>query len=97
MGGGGGDIVGAIGGIDDYQLPDARGYTSLARYLTGDTDERLQQERDEVLGATAADFRALAEVVDQVAAVGDVVVLGSAEALAAANDEGLGLAMTKVM
>jgi Zn-dependent M16 (insulinase) family peptidase len=90
-------IVGAIGAIDAYQLPDAKGYTSLARYLTNETDESLQQYRDEVLGTTVADFHALAEVVEQVAAVGDVVVLGSAEALAKGNEEGLGLELTKVM
>jgi len=90
-------IVGAIGAIDAYQLPDAKGYTSLARYLANETDESLQAYRDEVLGTTVADFHALAEVVERVAAEGDVVVLGSAEALAAANADGMGLEITKVM
>ncbi len=90
-------IVGAIGAIDAYQLPDAKGYTSLARTLANETDESLQAYRDEVLGTTVADFHALGEVVARVAEVGDVVVLGSAEALAAANADGLGLEITKVM
>ncbi len=90
-------IVGAIGAMDAYQLPDAKGYTSLARTLSNETDESLQAYRDEALGTTVADFHALAEVVERVAVEGDVVVLGSAEALAAANADGLGLEITKVM
>jgi hypothetical protein len=57
----------------------------------------LEAYRDQVLGTTAADFHALAEVVERVAAEGDVVVLGSAEGLAKANEEGVGLKITKVM
>ncbi len=79
-------IIGAIGMIDAYQLPDAKGFTSLVRYLVGETDESRQQARDEVLGTTAADFRAFADVLDAVAAQGRVVVLGSQEALNKANE-----------
>ena len=68
-----------------------------ARTLSNETDESLQAYRDEALGTTVADFHALAEVVERVAAEGDVVVLGSAEALAAANADGLGLEITKVI
>lgn len=90
-------IIGAIGAIDAYQLPDAKGYTSLVRYLTGETDEWLQQYRDQVLSTTAADFHQLADILEAANARGDVVVLGSQEALNAANEAGLGLAVTKVM
>jgi Zn-dependent M16 (insulinase) family peptidase len=78
-------IIGAIGVMDAYQLPDAKGYTALVRYLVGETDEQRQQARDEVLGTTAADFRDFADVLDAVRREGRVVVLGSADALAAAN------------
>lgn len=90
-------IIGAIGTIDAYELPDAKGYTSLTRYLTNESDDFLQAYRDQVLGTTAADFRALADVLEQLNAQGDIVVLGSAEALGKANGEGLGLAVTKVL
>ena len=86
-------IIGAIGTIDAYQLPDAKGYTSLTRYLTGETDERLQKFRDEVLDTTVADFHALGETLARVNEAGDVVVLGNREALEAAG----GLTVTKVM
>ncbi len=90
-------IVGAIGTIDAYQLPDAKGYTSLVRYLTNETDDYLQTVRDQVLATTAADFHRLADVVARMNEAGDVVVLGSAEAMAAAAAEGVALAVTKVM
>jgi Zn-dependent M16 (insulinase) family peptidase len=78
-------IIGAIGVLDAYQLPDAKGDTALARYLLGETDESRQKTRDEVLGTTAADFRAFADVLDAVRREGSVVVLGAADALAKAN------------
>jgi len=91
-------IIGAIGSLDAYQLPDAKGYTSLTRYLTGETDERRQRFRDELLSTTTADFRALADVLEAANAAGDVVVLGSRDAIETANEaERLGLAITKVL
>jgi Zn-dependent M16 (insulinase) family peptidase len=79
-------IIGAIGVMDAYQLPDAKGDTALVRYLLGETDESRQRTRDEVLGTTAADFRRFADVLDAVRREGRVVVLGAADALEKAND-----------
>lgn len=81
-------IIGTIGDLDAYQLPDARGYTSMDRYLAGETDETIQQIRDEVLSTTEADFRHFADVLDMVREHGVVEVLGSPEAIAAANENG---------
>lgn len=78
-------IIGAIGQMDAYQLPDAKGYTSMIRYLTGDSDEMRQQRRQEVLSTTVADLRAFAEVLKHVNETGKVVVMGSREAIAEAN------------
>lgn len=80
-------IIGAISSMDAYQLPDAKGFTSLTRYLLGDSDAVRQKVRDEVLAARPEDFRAFADVLDEVAARGRVAVLGSADALAAANEQ----------
>ncbi|HXF62738.1 MAG TPA: insulinase family protein [Caldilineaceae bacterium] len=91
-------IIGAISILDAYQLPDAKGYTSMVRYLLGESDEHRQQIRDEVLGTTAAHIRQFADVLDAVAAQGRVVVLGSQEALAAANrEQGDFLTLQRVM
>ncbi len=80
-------IIGTIGDLDAYQLPDAKGYTSLARYLVGDTDEERQIWRDQVLSTNTGDFRSFGEVLERVNKAGYVVVLGSPEAIAKANAE----------
>jgi Zn-dependent M16 (insulinase) family peptidase len=91
-------IIGAIGLMDTYLLPDAKGYTSMMRYLTGDTDERLQQVRDEILSTTVEDFRHFGDVLEQVSTQGAVVVLGSQEAIDKANAaNGDWLKVVKVM
>jgi hypothetical protein len=79
------NIIGTIGDLDAYQLPDAKGYTSVMRYLIGDTDEARQRMRDEALSTTVADFRAFGEVLQQAAEKGLVVVMGSPAAIAAVN------------
>ena len=91
-------IIGAIGAIDTYRLPDAKGHVSLMWELTGNTDENRQQRREEVLGATSKDFTRFADVLGEVARKGKVAVLGSEAAIKAANDERGGfLAVTKVL
>jgi len=78
-------IIGTIGQIDAYMLPDAKGYASMVRILSGDTDERRQQMRDEVLSTSAADFRRFADLLDDVRAQGSVVVLGGQAAIEEAS------------
>jgi hypothetical protein len=91
-------IIGVIGQLDSYQLPDAKGYTALLRTLNGDTDDIRQRLRDQVLAATVADVRALADLLEQVAQQGAVVVLGSEQAIGAANQTlAAPLSLTKVL
>ncbi len=85
------NIIGTIGEIDTYRLPDAKGFASMQRYLIGDTDEARQRMREEILSTTAADIRNFGEAMAQVAAKGRVVVLGSEQAIEAANAERPGL------
>jgi hypothetical protein len=84
-------IIGVIGDVDGYEFPDAKGYSSMWRYLTGTTDEIRQQRRDEILGTTQADFRRLAEAVDAISRQGHVVVLGGEAAITGANEKRPGL------
>ena len=74
-------IIGAIGEVDAYQLPDAKGYTSMVRYLLGVTDVERQRLRDEMLATSPVDFHAFAESLAAARTVSSVVVLGSAEAV----------------
>ncbi len=78
-------IIGTIGDLDSYQLPDAKGYTSMMRCLTGVDDAYRQRIRDEVLATSADDFHAFADVLDRVAEQGVIAVLGSEEAIDVAN------------
>jgi Zn-dependent M16 (insulinase) family peptidase len=70
-------IIGTIGDIDQYQLPDAKGYTSMVRYLTGETDAERQRMREDVLGTTIKDFRSFGELLEGAAETSLVKVLGS--------------------
>nr|WP_167941979.1 insulinase family protein [Desulfobaculum xiamenense] len=76
-------IIGAVGEVDTYLLPDAQGYVAMARLLMGDTPEMRQTMRDELLGTTLADFNAFGELLASVGRTGSTVVIGSGDALAA--------------
>lgn len=92
------NIIGAISNMDAYQLPDAKGYTSMVRYLLGETDAERQQMRDEVLSTTLTDFRTFADVLDSVKTNGTVVVMGPQSTLETVNNARNGwLKLTKVM
>jgi presequence protease len=75
-------IIGAVGDMDAYRLPDARGYGALIRHLTNVTDAYRQEIRDAVLNTGVQDFRALGQLLEPAAAAGRVVILGSAESAA---------------
>ena len=87
-------IIAAIGDLDAYQLPDAKGFTSMLRYLTHRTDELRQEIRDEVLSTNGEDFIAFGEVLEKVAQSNAVAVMGSQNALESAN---LDLEITKIL
>ncbi len=74
-------IIGAIGNLDAYLLPDAKGYMSMLRYLSHDKDEDRQQMRDEVLMTSTREFSAFAEVLDALKDRGLVKVLGPKSAI----------------
>ena len=80
-------IIGTIGDLDGYLLPDAKGHVSMVRELTGVTDEFRQEMRDAVLATTAKDFRDFAAALDAMKGRTQVVTLGPREALEAANTE----------
>jgi len=80
-------IIGAIGEMDTYMLPDTKGYVSLLRHLTGDDDEGRQKMREQVLGTTERDFREFAEVLERVARNGIVKVLGSQASIDSALEQ----------
>jgi hypothetical protein len=91
-------IIGAISDVDSYQLPDAKGYSQMLRYLTGVSDERRQTIRDSILSTTVADFHHFGEVLGRLNDAARVVVLGSEDAINAVNGDFPGmLRVTKVL
>jgi Zn-dependent M16 (insulinase) family peptidase len=80
-------IIGAIGELDAYQLPDAKGYTSMVRFMLGITDGWRQKYRDELLSSGPGDFKSFAGGLESVAQTGHVVVIGPSDVLNKANAE----------
>ncbi|KAG2661757.1 hypothetical protein PVAP13_1KG110200 [Panicum virgatum] len=80
-------IIGTIGDVDAYQLPDAKGYSSLMRYLLGITDEERQQRREEILSTSLKDFKEFADAVESIKDNGVVVAVASPDDVEAANKE----------
>ena len=72
-------IIGAVSSIDHPLTPRAKGQRSRAAFITGVTEEDIQKERDEVLGCTKEDIRALKPYMDCIRNSGYVCVLGSEE------------------
>jgi hypothetical protein len=91
-------VIGTIGQLDAYLLPDARGYKSMLRFLKGVTEEERQQLRDEVLSTTRSDFRAFADSLDELKKHGIVKVLGAERSIEASLTEKPGwLSLVKVL
>ncbi|MBI9081532.1 MAG: insulinase family protein [Pseudodesulfovibrio sp.] len=70
-------VIGAIGEMDAYQLPDAKGFTALVRHLTNQDEGYLQTVRDETLSTSEQDFRDFAQAVRITAEHGSICVLGN--------------------
>jgi len=87
-------IIGSVGDIDQYLLPDAKGFTALARDLTGEDEDYRQASRDAILSAGPRDFREFGEAVLAATTKGCIVIAGGKDALAAS---GLDLTLTKVL
>lgn len=76
-------VIGAIGDLDTYLLPDAKGFISMGRYLSGDADNRRQQLRDEVLSTKLEHFHEFGEQLSIFAHAGQSILMGSKESLSA--------------
>jgi len=87
-------IIGAIGDLDSYQLPDAKGYSSMMRYIIGRTDEMRRKIRNEVLSTNGEDFIAFGDALEKAVNSDAVVVVGSQDAIEKSK---AGLKVTKVL
>jgi len=87
-------VVGSIGDMDHYMLPDAKGFTALAREITGEDEAYRQSARETVLATSQKDFAAFGEAVNAVLENGPMVVAGGRDGLEKAN---LDFILTKVL
>lgn len=69
-------IVGTIGELDAYLLPDAKGSAAFIHMLNGDSIEQRQQLREEILGTTAEQFKKFGQALEAFSAKGRVCALG---------------------
>lgn len=72
-------IIGTISNIDQPMTPAAKGDRSMNLYMNHVSEEMIRKERNEILDATEADIRALAEIVEAVLEDNCFCVIGSEE------------------
>ena len=70
-------IIGTLGAMDAPLYPEGKGQRAITAYMKKLSLEELQAERDEILGATDADIRALADLVETVLSDGNLCVIGN--------------------
>lgn len=70
-------IIGTLGNMDTPLYPEAKGHRAMAIYLKKLSIEDLQAERDEILNATDADIRKLADLVESVLSDACICVIGN--------------------
>ncbi|MDR1490853.1 MAG: insulinase family protein [Desulfovibrio sp.] len=81
-------VIGAIGELDAYLLPDAGGEAAFVRDLCNDTEERRQRLREEILSTRPDDFAEFAEALGDFAGRGLVCVMGGASLERLASEKG---------
>ncbi|MDR3073390.1 MAG: insulinase family protein [Deltaproteobacteria bacterium] len=81
-------IIGAMGEMDAYLLPEAKGSAAFARALTGDTRELRQKMREEILSASQKDFRDFAGHLNSALRHGPICALGGGALEQAVASEG---------
>ena len=81
-------VVGAVGDVDAYMLPGAKGATAFSRWMTGESDEERQRIREEILATRLSDFHDFAPYLAAALKSAVPCVLGGADAEAVAGAEG---------
>ena len=70
-------IIGTISDLDTPQTPRTKGARSMAAWLTGVTEDMVQEDRDNILSCQAEDIRALADYVEAILESGHLCAVGS--------------------
>ncbi|MBQ7247724.1 MAG: insulinase family protein [Lachnospiraceae bacterium] len=79
-------IISVIGALDTPLTPQMKGMAALSSYLGSFTREERQKERDEIIGCTAADIRALAPALQTIIDKWQICTVGSAAGIDGAGE-----------
>ena len=78
-------IIGTVSDLDFPLTPSAKGSRSREAYLCNDSIEKIQKERDEILGCKAGDISALYKYVEKIKDDECICVIGSEEEIEKEN------------
>lgn len=81
-------VIGAMGEVDAYMLPDAKGLAAFGRELTGDTPELRRKMRDEILATSEEHFHQFSECLDKALEEGRICALGGEAVEKTAREDG---------
>jgi Zn-dependent M16 (insulinase) family peptidase len=81
-------IIGAIGELDHYLLPDAKGSAAFSRRLCGDTDSLRAKLREDILSTSAEHFQAFGQSLHNFSAAGRICALGGGALERVARERG---------
>ena len=76
-------VIGAISSLDTPLTPFIKGSRALSAYLSGVTEDMLQEERDQILGACKEDIRALAGMIQAILDTNSFCVVGNEDKIEA--------------
>ena len=76
-------VIGAISNLDTPLTPSIKGSRALSAYLSGVTEDMLQEERDQILSACKEDIRALAKLIQAVLDTKSFCVVGNEDKIEA--------------
>ena len=79
-------VIGTISDLDAPLTPSLKGSRGLSAYISGVTEEMLNEERTQVLNASPADIRALAPIVRAILGTGSFCVIGNEDRIRADED-----------
>ena len=74
-------IIGTVSVLDMPLTPAAKGLRAMSLYLTNQSQEEIQKEREQILDATAEDIRALAVHLRAILSDGCLCVMGGEKKL----------------
>ncbi|MBO4899963.1 MAG: insulinase family protein [Lachnospiraceae bacterium] len=80
-------IIGAIADLDVPMTPKSKGAYGFGAYMSNQTMDMIQQERDELLAATPDTIRSLADYIDAIMDTGAFCVVGSEDAISECADD----------